>query len=72
MILRSQTSISFSQNPRPFSHAAERSPMPRNNQNGTNTPKKKELKSGSKMDLPMIQLFKSKLRVGVVNPKRTS
>lgn len=72
MILRSRIFISFSQNPRPYSHEAERFLRQRNNQNGINTPKRKELRSASKMDLPMIQLFRSRLHVGVVNPKRMS
>jgi hypothetical protein len=41
MILRSLAFISFCQNLRPFSHAAEKSLKPKNNLNGINTPKKK-------------------------------
>jgi hypothetical protein len=72
MIFRSPIFISSSQNPKPYSLAAERSQKQRNNQNGINTPKKKELKNGSKMDLHMILPFRSRLRVGVGNLKRMS
>lgn len=72
MILRNPISILSSQNLKPYSLAAERSLRQRNNQNGINTPKRKELRSANRMDLNMIPPYRSRLHVGVVNPKRTS